>query len=651
MPELISAIGGSSAVWRLAAQRELLTREAQPETAEALKQIVATNTNMGARVAALYTLRQLLGEKATPILLSFLKEGDLRASVLKALGDDQRYAAETPVAPFVEALSDADPHVRLQAVTALSHLGKVETADRLLPLTADADYTVAHMAVRALSSLAASDVCLRALDSSDAKVQPGALRALQTMYDPAVVDGLLKRMPQAGGALREGIFKALCRLNFKEAAYVDPHMWWGTRPDTSGPIFKPEPWEETEKIQGALKTQFEAAEGGEAKAMVVALLHHKVAFPGLTDLMLSKAGKDTASQLDVIKSLVSSKAPTPPDVLNALTAIASAPAEQPELRARALRMLTGTSDKDAGAARQAFVTLAATEQQGVLNAVWEEYTRDPRQLKHLADFAKLAHDPDPAKRTLGGTVLVNMATSTVVKDKKLQDAAQGQIGSLWTNPEQAASLLGVIGKTRAAQFAPQVREHLNDPSHVVAEAAEFALTKLGLDKAGSPAAKLIAEMPYEEVVKIAVSTKGDAEKGQQLFLQQGCVVCHTLTEQEPPKGPMLGGIATRYTRAELCESILKPSAKIAQGFESQYFQLKNKEEVEGFVTKEGGDSVEVRNIIGATTIIEKANIEKREKREKSIMPEGLVANIPPEDLASLLAFLETTKGGAAKPAK
>ena len=56
---------------------------------------------------------------------------------------------------------------------------------------------------------------------------------------------------------------------------------------------------------------------------------------------------------------------------------------------------------------------------------------------------------------------------------------------------------------------------------------------------------------------------------------------------------MLGGISQRYTRAELVESILQPNAKIAQGFESQYFKLNNATEVEGFVVKEAGDSVEV----------------------------------------------------------
>ena len=45
---------------------------------------------------------------------------------------------------------------------------------------------------------------------------------------------------------------------------------------------------------------------------------------------------------------------------------------------------------------------------------------------------------------------------------------------------------------------------------------------------------------------------------------------------------MLGGIAGRYSRAELCESILKPSAKIAQGFETQWFKTNDGDVLIGF---------------------------------------------------------------------
>src|SRR6185436_18137870 len=131
--------------------------------------------------------------------------------------------------------------------------------------------------------------------------------------------------------------------------------------------------------------------------------------------------------------------------------------------------------------------------------------------------------------------------------------------------------------------------------------------------------------------------------GEELFTRLGCVACHTTRSTEAPKGPFLGGVGTRYSRAELCESILKPSAKIAQGFETQWFKTKDDEEIEGFVTREGGDDLDVRNVAGITTTLTRKNIAERGKREKSVMPEGLMDKLTPGELASLLAFLESTK--------
>ena len=643
--ELAKGVGSASAVLRLGAQRELLARGAKQGLAEELQQIVRTNQNLGSRVAAIVTLKQLLGAKATSFLSELTKLDEMREYALKALADDQRLAAEIPTAPFLTALADPNPRVRLQAVTGLGRLGKVETADRILPLTADGDYTVAHVAVQMLVSLKAADVCLRALDSADPKLQPGALRVLGALHETAAVQGLLDRLPKAKGELLRGIYRALCRVNFDEAPYTDPKMWWGTRPDSSGPIFKVVPWSETDKIQAALKQQLEAAQSEDAAFFVSTLTKHKINFPGLDELMISKVGKDTASRLDLIGPLLGGKGNPPEHALKALTNVALSTTEPAELRARALRMLAGVVERNAGAVTDVFVKLPPADHAGAVGAVWEEFTRDARHAKQVGVFAKLAHEKEPAKRVLGATVLVNLTTSNVVKDANAKAAAAKEIETLWADPEQAATLLGVIGATGAKQFGPQVRAHLHDKSSVVAEAAEFALTKLGLDKVAAPGARTIGEMKYEDVVKTALAVKGDAARGQALFLQQACAACHTVSESEPPKGPMLGGIATRYTRAELCESILKPGAKISQGFESVWFKLKNKEEVEGFVVKESGDSVEVRNIAGVTAVLEKGNIVERQKREKSIMPDGLLNALTPEDLAGILAYLEGTKAG------
>jgi putative heme-binding domain-containing protein len=651
--QLVEGVGSKSGVHRLASQRELLKRGDSPGVEQGLKNIAAGNGDIGGRVAAIFTLKQLYGVKSTKALPALLKDPSVREFALKALADDPRVGREIPAEPFVDALKDADPRVRLQAVTGLGRLGKTSAAASMLPLVADPDYTVAHIAVQALRALNASEVCMAALDRSldapdNPKVQRGALRVLQALYDPAVVHGLITRLDSPNQALRLGVFNTLCRLAYKEAPYAGIKQWWGTRPDTSGPIYQPERWSESDAIESALKGRLAVAAGDEARQEVAVLLRTKVTFPGLTDVVLSKAGSDTSSRLDVVASLLSPKTPTSPDLVKVLTAVATGADEAPAARVKALRLLSGLMERNFNEVINAYASLAVPEPykpgapapEGPLAAAWEEFVRDLRHAGRIHDFARLAQDKDKARRAVGAGVLVNLANSPVLKDERRKKEAADAVNGLWSKPESAATLLGVIGRMRAAGYSAQIDERASASEPAVAAAAKYAKSQLGGD-AGSAAAT-IASMDYGEVVKAAVASPGDPKAGSQLFVKQGCVVCHTLSPAEPPKGPMLGGIAARYSRAELCESILKPSAKIAQGFESQSFTLKNGDQIDGFVVREGGDSVEVRNLVGASTTIEKADIAERKKLAQSIMPEGLVANLTPAELGSLLAFLEST---------
>ena len=199
----------------------------------------------------------------------------------------------------------------------------------------------------------------------------------------------------------------------------------------------------------------------------------------------------------------------------------------------------------------------------------------------------------------------------------------------------------MIARTKAKAYADQVRAHLKDPNNAVAEAALFAYQALGLKDTGAPMAQ-IAGMKYEDIFA-AVQKGGDAAQGKDMFLRAGCIACHTTSTEEPPKGPVLSAVTKIYDRATLTESILKPNAKIAQGFETVWVKTKKGDQVEGFVTREGGDSVDVRNIAGQVVTIEKGDIAERGKRDTSIMPEGLLNAFSPADLANLLAYLESLK--------
>jgi hypothetical protein len=93
-------------------------------------------------------------------------------------------------------------------------------------------------------------------------------------------------------------------------------------------------------------------------------------------------------------------------------------------------------------------------------------------------------------------------------------------------------------------------------------------------------------------------------------------------DDQTPKGPHLVDIGKRYTPTELVESILKPSAKIAQGYESYSFAIADGRVFTGFVVSEAASTVQIR---------------------ESVMPEGIAGNLTPEQLADLIAYLQSLK--------
>ena len=134
--------------------------------------------------------------------------------------------------------------------------------------------------------------------------------------------------------------------------------------------------------------------------------------------------------------------------------------------------------------------------------------------------------------------------------------------------------------------------------------------------------------------------KGDAKRGEQLFTQVGCVSCHTVKASEPVKGPYLGTIANVYRRPALAEAILIPNKTIAQGFATHHFEMKDGREIDGFVVREASDEVTIRDVTAQEQKIVIKDVVKREKLERSLMPEGLVAGLTLDEFASLLDYLQ-----------
>ena len=286
--DLVRLLSSASAKTRLHVQQELLRRGASAERARGVAIMVRNRSaSTASRVAALFTLKQLLGTRSHPSLLQFARDPVLAEQALRALADRRSEVGDVPLKPLAMALGSADPRVQVAAAVGLGRLGQSKAAVALLAVsrppvphslsapglalpdahleaepdeasesvpegphaTPNSQVILPHVAVRSLVSLNAIDACLKALKGPQYQ---GALWALQSMHDPRTVDGLITLLDLApDGEGKQRIARTLIRLAHKERAY-DGSTWWGTRPDTRGPYYFPTEWEQTERIRSAL---------------------------------------------------------------------------------------------------------------------------------------------------------------------------------------------------------------------------------------------------------------------------------------------------------------------------------------------------------------------------------------------------------------
>ncbi len=667
--QLLRQLASSSHTIRLTAQRDILSRGQSSELVSGLEQLVASNSSTAVRVAAIFTLKQLIGEKSHTTLAKLAQDATVREHALRAMADRTTQLANTSAQPFVDALSDANPRVRLQAVRGLGRFSKLprEVEEKILPLTVDRDPVVAHVAIDSLVQLNAGKVCLAALDSAPVEQRIGVVRVLQRLHDPVVVTGLLDWLNRplvpkpagptgrviAYGLTRQLVLATLCRLHSREGEYTGD--WWSTRPDTTGPYYKPVAWSETERITKALQSELTAGDTGTVQGLLVQLKRHKIELPGTTERIVALAHADKTFFATAVELLAPGSSPLSGDAARLLEVAATLNKSDVTLRAKALRGLQRRANHPEvlETALRTFAEVTADEQDSEAVAVWNDFIREPAFAKHVAKLGEMIESPNILTSAAGEPLLREYFYAILVQvtdnprgEKVDRDAALKLVERAWSQPELAVSLLRAIGRSNAESQSLQVVNLMKSENAGIRDAAKWAAAKLELDKEPpvDPNKPLLAKLSLPEAIAQTASIKGDDKYGKKLFARQGCSACHTVSQNEPLKGPLLLDIAKRYKREELIESILKPSAKIAQGFESQFFVTDAGKVHDGFVVRESGDEIELRNVAGLATILKKTEIDERGKRDVSIMPLGLTDKLNVEQLAAMLAYLESLKG-------
>ena len=246
---LLGHLVARSQVCRLNAQREIPNRGSKPVFVAGLKKIAAGDGPLYARVAAVFTLKQLEGENSHDALVQLAAKDELREFALRALADRKTQRTGVPTQLFSDAVKNGNPRVRLQALVGLARLGKAEAASTVVPLLVDRDPVIAHTAVKTLVALRAVEPCLNVMATGKSSpIVEDTVRVLKQLHDEKVVDTLIAFYAKHKDvAYRQQVLKILFRLYYREAPWewqdtAIGKWWWAIKPDTRGPYYARETW-------------------------------------------------------------------------------------------------------------------------------------------------------------------------------------------------------------------------------------------------------------------------------------------------------------------------------------------------------------------------------------------------------------------------
>jgi putative heme-binding domain-containing protein len=648
---LVEVLRSGSHRSRLAAQRELLSREESVEvTAALLKLIEDPMARIESRVAGIFGLALQQGERAFGSLEKWATDPVLGPWALRAMVDHRGSSHRVQRAVVESALSGKDARLRREGLFAAARMGGAAPLRAMVPLLEDEDAVVAHTAVRALVELGADSVCFEVVDDTRASAsrRSGALRVLQSLHEERVVTGLIAgSQAEADKVRRRGLLGALCRLYHVEGVWAGDS--WGTRPDHRGPYYQPEPWAESTRIAGALTRALGGVEASEVAWLGGELARQRVDVAEVTRKLLEMAARDASVVPPLVRQLAQTE-DVPQAALPLLVETATGREVDAELRHLAAVALTRTDSRDAFLAVLRSLHLPG---KGDGPHLARRAFQEARHLENHYDlFIEEAGRDVPHARS--AVEALTLLAGRMFGAPEARAASEKALMDLWERGGKVQRMIVSAARdTKLTTWAVRIAPLVKDENKELAEAAVQYFKTVGLDaaKVGQQTLpdRFVGVMGLPAVVEELGRLKGDARRGQMLFTQQGCVACHTVKPDQTLKGPYLGNIAATYGRPALAEAILEPGKSIAQGFATNVFRMNDGREHLGFVVREAAQLVTFRTIAAQEITVRRSDIKSREVREDvSLMPPGLAAALSVEDFASLVAYLEELNANANK---
>ncbi|MCA9183995.1 MAG: hypothetical protein KDA99_00200 [Planctomycetales bacterium] len=662
--QLMQFLTGDSHRRRLAAQRELLAR---PRTDNTLDKIVGIARDPGqpkeVRTAAIFAVSQKRSDSR--LLISLGDDDQIKPMVLRALSEMKIEAPQAASGSLFEGTATGQPHpsilvegfcgeslddpqarTRLEAIRAIHRLKSRTYEPKIVERLVDDDPVVAHTAMNALVDLKWWQLCFsewqQTVDSPGVSNLDEAIyrRTWQQIADPELVRLVLEDFSDPLCTVHRELFAALCRLHFVEGTWTG--VSWGTRPDTRGPYYQPETWEASAEILPAIIRYISAVDPEQFSDAIEMLIRHRFEQPEVGTALRERAEADGRCLAGLLK-WYDRDVSVDEKLKNLLERTLNENTHDSNHLAMAIRLLWRCDAPPASDVLSALDRLRQVDS-GAFSETWRQLRQPNLTRKHLRLLADQLHSSDRSHQVMALSLLLGLDggdRQSRGRRRQGDDDAKELLMEAWEGLVAAKEWVSAIELSDDRSQEPRIWQLASSEDAEVATAARELAARWGLKELTPGSGPKIKEVGADAALS-QLGTEGmGVELGQRWFARLSCTNCHTVSQDEPARGPYLPNVAKTYRRDQLAESLLKPSKSLAQGFATETFSLADGRQITGFVATQSAVRLAVRDGQGKEYIFSPEEIEERTPQPTSVMPEGLVDELSIDDVNALLDYLQS----------
>jgi putative membrane-bound dehydrogenase-like protein len=228
------------------------------------------------------------------------------------------------------------------------------------------------------------------------------------------------------------------------------------------------------------------------------------------------------------------------------------------------------------------------------------------------------------------------AEQLIVAYRELPAALRGRVrSSLLSRKGWAISVLKAVdsGRVPVKDFSPE--ELFAATAHRESDIDALVRKHWGNIRSATPEEKLADVRRFNNDLRAA---GGDKAAGKILFTKH-CAACHKLHGEGGMIGPDLTH-ANRSNRDYLLISLVDPNSVIRKEYLSYTAETSDNRLVTGIITAQTPATVTVTNAKAEATMLKRDDIVSLRESPVSLMPEGLLTALKPQELRDLFAYLQ-----------